>query len=588
LTTLETAKNNSGEFKVSSLMTDFVPARAALLYAIPLLYLLVALMPAVSTNQPDSALALARRWRWARWIAGLAILITLGSMLWLAMSGAITLPGATLIPLGEFGALTLGIRSDALGCTVLLLVTFIGWVIVGYSQPYLAGEPNQARYIRALLLTLAAVSLVIITNNLLMLALAWLGTSLALHQLLMFYGDRRPAQIAAHKKFLASRLADVCIFTAIALIGGSLGTLEIDEVLSRVVILSSSENALPFTLQMAAVLIVFAALLKCAQLPLHGWLIQVMEAPTPVSALLHAGVVNLGGFVLIRLATLIAEVPLAQALLVVIGGITAVVAALVMMTRISIKVMLAWSTCAQMGFMLMQCGLGAYEMALLHLVAHSLYKAHAFLGSGSAVEQARLRQMTFTAPASGVGTSLLSAMGGLSMVAAAAYVWNISPSESPALVALASIVSLALATLLAPLFTVPRGVFSVHGGVGALGSLGLLAVTFSVALAYFGLHHVFSMLIDLPARTTTVTAGLFALIAFTLACFALLFLLQSLIRANPAGKMARNLYPWFYNGLYLDPLFTRITFRVWPVSSPDIAKNRLASSGSSEPSGAMK
>ncbi len=565
-------------------MTDFVPARVALLYAIPFLYLLVAFMPAASSNQPDTALAMARRWRWARRISGIAILITLSSILWLVMNGPITLPGATLIPLGEFGALTSGIRSDALGCTVLLLVTFIGWVIVGYSQPYLAGEPNQARYIRALLLTLAAVSLVIITNNLLMLALAWLGTSLALHQLLMFYGDRRAAQIAAHKKFLASRLADVCIFTAIALIGRSLGTLEINDVLSRVAVYSSSASALPFTLQVAAVLIVFAALLKCAQLPLHGWLIQVMEAPTPVSALLHAGVVNLGGFVLIRLATLIAEVPFAQTLLVVVGTITATVAALVMMTRISIKVMLAWSTCAQMGFMLMQCGLGVYEMALLHLVAHSLYKAHAFLSAGSAVEQARLRQMTFTVPASGVGMSLLSAIGGLGMVAAAAYVWNISPSKSPALLALASVVSLALATLLTPLLPVPRGLSSV-GTLGLQRSTGLLAATFSVALAYFGLHHVFSMLIDLPARTTMVTAGL---IAFMLGCFALLFLLQSLIRANPAGKVARRLYPWFYNGLYLDPLFTRITFYVWPVKTPGSGKNGLAKIENTEPSGAMK
>lgn len=562
---------------MSFLINDAVLFRSGLLYAIPMLYLLMVL---ISASPNLSAPAIAKRWRWARQITGLTIFMACISLLWLAMSGPMIVPGATLLPLGEWGALTAGIRSDAMGGIVLLLVTFIGWIIVGYSQPYLAGEPNQARYICALLLTLAAVSMVILTNNLLVLALAWLGTSLALHQLLMFYRDRRPAQIVAHKKFLASRLADVCIFTAIALIGSSLGTLEISEVLTRVTTLSSS--ALPFSLQIAAVLIALTALLKCAQLPLHGWLIQVMEAPTPVSALLHAGVVNLGGFVLIRLAVLVNEVPLAQALLVVVGTITAVVAALVMMTRISIKVMLAWSTCAQMGFMLMQCGLGAYEMALLHLVAHSLYKAYAFLSAGGAVEQARLRQMTFAAPAVGLGIYLLSAIAALAMVAAAAYVWNIQPSESPALLALASIVCLALASLLTPILTAQRGV----GGVsrlGILGMMGLLAATFSVAFAYFGLHYVFSMLIDLPAHTAEITAAAPGLIAFTVSCFALLFVVQSLIRANPAGGVARGLYPWFYNGLYLDPLFTRITFRVWPVKALDIGNHNARSLKNSEP-----
>lgn len=568
---------------MNSFMHDLTSARAALLYAIPLLYLLAAiiptLIPAASLN--PLAPSLARCWSWARRVTGLCVLLAFISMLWLAMSGPSIWPGMTWFPLGEWGALTSGIRSDALSCIVLLLVAFIGWIIVGYSQTYLAGEHRQAGYIRALLLTLAAVSVVIITNNLLMLALAWLATSLALHQLLMFYSDRRPAQIAAHKKFLASRLADICIFSAIALIGVSLGTLEISEVLTRVTALSTS--TLPIALQIAAALIALTALLKCAQLPLHGWLIQVMEAPTPVSALLHAGVVNLGGFVLIRLAVLISEAPLAQTLLVVVGSITAVVAALVMMTRISIKVMLAWSTCAQMGFMLMQCGLGAYEMALLHLVAHSLYKAHAFLGAGGAVEQARLRQMTSTAPASSLGVSLLSAIAGLGMVAAAAYVWNIQPFAlpmSPALLVLAAIVSLALTMLIAPLLTVRNSTSSLFNW----GALVLLASTFSVALAYFGLHYVFSMLVDLPihAGATPVAYGL---IIFTLVCFALLFLVQSLIRANPAGKVARRLYPWFYNGLYLDPLFTRITFQVWPVKAPNADKNKAENIKNNPPSG---
>ena len=116
--------------------------------------------------------------------------------------------------------------------------------------------------------------------------------------------------IAAHKKFLASRVADLCLLGAVALIGLQLGTLEID----RAIAAARALPAMPGSLQAAALPLAASAMLKCAQLPVHGWLIQVMEAPTPVSALLHAGVVNLGGFLLIRAGALVADVPAAQAL----------------------------------------------------------------------------------------------------------------------------------------------------------------------------------------------------------------------------------------------------------------------------------
>ena len=112
-----------------------------------------------------------------------------------------------------------------------------------------------------------------------------------------------------------------------------------------------------------------------------------METPTPVSALLHAGIINAGGFLLIRFADLLLTTPGALAALVLIGGFTALFGGLVMLTQSAIKTSLAWSTVAQMGFMVLQCGLALFPLALLHIVAHSLYKAHAFLSSGWAVEQ---------------------------------------------------------------------------------------------------------------------------------------------------------------------------------------------------------
>jgi len=527
-----------------TLLAELPPLRALLLWAVPMLFLLSA-----ASGLTGASTRLV--WRSARWCAALAFFAALLSLGWLLTGGAALARGPELLSLGSAGALHPSLRSDALGCLMLLLVSFIGWVIAGYSQPYLDGERGQRRYVRNLMLTLAAVTVLVTTNNLLLLALAWIATSLSLHGLLTFFDARPQALIAAHKKFIASRVADLCLLGGIALLGHSLGTLEIDQAIA-------AARALPVMtaeMQAAALLLACSALLKCAQLPVHGWLIQVMEAPTPVSALLHAGVVNLGGFLLIRLGSLVGDVPAAQALLVVIGSVTAVVAALVMMTRISIKVSLAWSTCAQMGFMMMQCGLGLYDLALLHLVAHSLYKAYAFLGAGGAVEQNRLQQMTPPAAPLSAGGWLLGALVGMGLVAAAAMAWGFSPAEAPALWALGGILSLALAPLLAGPVWRAGGWWPLAGLAGA----------FAVALAYFGLHAGFSRW--LGAEGIGAAPGM-ALVAWVLGCFGMLFVVQGAVRAQPHGALARSLYPWLFAGLYLDELFTRLTFRLWPARVP--------------------
>ena len=539
---------------MQSLLPELPAVRTALLVAAPLLYLLAA-VPALS-----SAGAEAPRWRWARRCSTLAVGAALLSLLWLVAGGGGLMRGPALLMWGDAGALHVSVRSDALGGLMMLLVCALGWVIVRYSQPYLDGERGQARYLRSLMLTLAAVTLLVLSNNLLVLAAAWIATSLALHGLLTFF-DRRPqALIAAHKKFIASRVADLCLIAAVVLVGRELGTLEIDQAKAA----AAALPLMPGALQAAALLFVCSALLKCAQLPVHGWLIQVMEAPTPVSALLHAGVVNLGGFLLIRLGTLVADVPAAQALLVVVGSVTAVVAALVMMTRISIKVSLAWSTCAQMGFMLMQCGLGLHDVALLHLVAHSLYKAHAFLGAGGAVEQNRLRQMTPPLPPLSAAAWLLAALGGSGLVAAAALAWGDSVVQTPALLALGGIVALALTPLLA-------------GPMARAGMRWMLltaAAAFAVAFVYFGLHAGFTRWLGTSQIGPAPSLGL---VVWVLGCFGLLFVLQGAVRTRPDGAVARTLYPWLFSGLYLDELFTRLTFRLWPARLPRTPEPALAS-----------
>ena len=530
---------------MSPLIADLPPLRAAVLCAVPLLYTLAA-VSSFSSTAPEGG------WRRSRWGANLALFAAIFSLAGLMVGGPGIWRGPSLG--GPYAGIHFSLRSDALAHIMLVLVCFIGWVIVGYSQSYLGGQRGQRRYIRSLMLTLAAVTLLVLSNNLLLLVLAWIGTSLSLHALLTFFDQRPQALIAAHKKFLASRLADVCMLGAIAIVASQLGTLEIDSAVATARALPAYSGAL----QWAAVLFVIGALVKCAQLPVHGWLIQVMEAPTPVSALLHAGIVNLGGFVMIRLGTLVADVPAAQALLVVVGGITAVVAAATMMTRVSIKVALAWSTCAQMGFMLMQCGLGLYDLALLHIVAHSLYKAYAFLTAGTAVEHNRLQQMTPPLPPLGGLAWFASAVVGVGIVAAAALVWGIRPAEAPALWAVSAVLALALVPLLAGPLLHAGGAWVLAGVAGAC------VVAFAVALAYFGLHLLFKQWLGAPAPSP----ANMGLVVWVIGCFLLLFVLQGAVRARPQGALSRKLYPWLFAGLYLDEVFTRLTFRVWPARLP--------------------
>ena len=320
-----------------------------------------------------------RRPRQVLWLAeaaaGLGVLIALGTAVLLALAGPFDSP-----VIGGDGV-GLSVRLDAVSATMFLLVAFIGWVVVRYSATYLDGEARQGAFTGWLCLTLASVMLLVLSAHLVQLAAAWVATSLFLHRLLLFYPDRVAARRAAAKKFVTARLGDAALIAGAVLLAMAYGTDQIAAILAAARAGQGGGLAVA-----AAALLAVAALLKSAQFPTHGWLTEVMEAPTPVSALLHAGVINAGGFLLIRLADVMLLAPGVLAVLVVVGGFTALFGGLVMLTQPAVKTALAWSTIAQMGFMMLECGLGLFPLALLHVVAHSLYKAHAFLSSGGAVE----------------------------------------------------------------------------------------------------------------------------------------------------------------------------------------------------------
>ena len=274
------------------------------------------------------------------------------------------------------------LRLDFLHAILLLLINFLAWVIYRYSAVNFQADVDAPRFLTWLTCTLLSVQVLILSDHLIVFWLAWVGVSLSLHKLLTFYPNRPRAILAAHKKFLIARCSELFLGLSFWLIYSVHHSFSISHILSQYPL-----TDLPWQITSAVVLLALVALLKCAQLPLHGWLIQVVESPTPVSALLHAGVINLGGVLLLIFAPILSQAAVAQWLLLLIAGPSAVLAALIMTTRISIKVRLAWSTCAQMGLMLVECALGLYELALLHLIAHSFYKAQAFLSSGSAVRE---------------------------------------------------------------------------------------------------------------------------------------------------------------------------------------------------------
>jgi NAD(P)H-quinone oxidoreductase subunit 5 len=339
--------------------------------AAPLPLLLVAILCAFRAG---------RRSRWISKLAEasalLALLISLLALVLLITRGA---GDSMLIGMAGVG---LSARLDAVSASMLLLVSFVGWIVVRYTRTYLHGEARQIAFTGWLCAALAAVLLLVESGNLVQLVSAWIATSFALHRLLLFYAEREAARRAARKKQIFSTLGAVTLIVAAGLLAFAYGSNDIAAINAAARVGEASG-----IIALAAGALALAALLKSAQFPTHGWLTEVMEAPTPVSALLHAGVINGGGFLLIRFADVMLLAPGVLAVLAMVGGFTAIFGALVMLTQPAVKTSLAWSTVSQMGFMTLQCGLALFPLALLHIVAHSLYKAHSFLASGGAVEQ---------------------------------------------------------------------------------------------------------------------------------------------------------------------------------------------------------
>lgn len=480
-------------------------------------------------------------------LAEIAALSALG--LGLAGLARLLAAGPKTVALGDAAL----VRLDAISVTMTLLVSFVGWIVVRYSRRYLDGEAREGRFHTLILTAIAAVLVLVQAASLPVLVAGFVTTGLALRQLLLFYPDRAEAQRAAAKFIRVWGMGDVALILAAGLLWYSFGTVDIATLNTR--------DSLPVPAQAATGLLVLAAALKTAAFPVHGWLTEVMEAPTPVSALLHAGIINSGGVLLITLSGLVQQSPGTMAALVMLGGITALFGALVMLTQSAVKTALAWSTVAQMGFMLLQCGLGLWALALLHIVAHSLYKAHAFLSSGGAVQAVNAIRKPGPVAVPGLGAVARSFALALILygVVAAGFTLVLG-DKSPQALALGAMLIFGVSYLIA------QGL--ADSAPGAL-TRRTVAASLGAALAYFGFQVIAQVLWG-PSLPPVPDAGPleWALIVLAVLSFGLVAFAQALFPLWAHHPSTAGLRVHLANGLYLNALLDRLIggFRTTPQS----------------------
>lgn len=277
-------------------------------------------------------------------------------------------------------------RLDRLSGLMALLVTGISLVVHAFSVQYMDGDPGYRRFFAWLLAVTAAVSCMALANNLVVFAAGWIGTSIALYELQVHYRERPQALAAARLMRRAHLIGDVALAAGCVVLAVVTGQTRIDAIATN----ATTIPGLPLTIAVA--LFAIAGWSKSAQLPLHGWLPETLEAPTPVSALMHAGIVNAGGFLLVRFSAVVVHAQLVTIVIFAVGAMTALWGNATMLVRSDMKRGLAYSTMGQMGYMTMQCGLGAFPAAFLHLIAHGIFKATLFLGSGSVVHDFKRAQ----------------------------------------------------------------------------------------------------------------------------------------------------------------------------------------------------
>jgi NADH-quinone oxidoreductase subunit L len=273
-----------------------------------------------------------------------------------------------------------GLRLDPLSLTFVLLITGVGSLIHLYSVGYMSHDPGRRRFFAQLNLFVAAMLVLVLGNNFVMLYLGWEGVGLASYLLIGWYQDRPSAATAAKKAFLMNRVGDVGLALAIFILWTQLGTLGYTEVFERI---GEVDGA---ALVAITVLMLLGACGKSGQFPLQSWLPDAMEGPTPVSALIHAAtMVTAGVYLVARCSPIYNLTGTGRLVVALVGVITLMIGAIIGCAYDDIKKVLAYSTVSQIGYMILAVGLGpaGYALGILHLLTHGFFKAGLFLGAGS-------------------------------------------------------------------------------------------------------------------------------------------------------------------------------------------------------------
>ncbi|MBI3802628.1 MAG: hypothetical protein HY282_02570 [Nitrospirae bacterium] len=355
----------------------------------PLLILLAPLAAAGVNGLLEGALG-RKAYRISAAAQAVALAVSLWTLKQVAGNGPIDVP---IFSSAWGGALQFGLYIDRLAAVMLTLVSAIGFLISLFSVSYMQQERGRTRFHTLLALLIFILLSMVASKNLMMLFIFWQLISWMLYLLSHHYSHPQTLQ-GATKTYTTLRIGDVAFLAGVVLAYRVYGTLDFPQLFIN----AAAQTPERFSLwpgwsigapTLITLLIFVGAMSKSVQFPMHIWLPGNLYAPTPVTALLHAGIINAGGFLLNRLAPLYGQSPATLHFALAIGLLTTLLGATMMLTQNDIKKTLAHSTIGQMGYMIMECGLGGFALAIFHLIAHGLFKATVFLDSGHVIHAAR-------------------------------------------------------------------------------------------------------------------------------------------------------------------------------------------------------
>ena len=441
---------------------------------------------------------------------------------------------------------------DGISGLMLTLVALIGSVVSIFSKRYLDSDVRQDSFYSWLALAVTGTSAFVISGNIaLSIGCLWMA-GYAVSRLLRHNPEQFHSRRSSWLKFVFDRLSDFALISACFVVIKLTGTLNISELYS---LAENGQQADEWAV--VGALFAIAAVIRSVQVPFHSWLPETLGAPTPVSALIHAGVVNAGGYLMVRFAPIIVFSPSAMTATAFIGLLTVVAGVLVMQTQSSVKGTLVWSTIAQMGFMMLQCGVGAFSAAMLHIVVHSIYKSYCFLANGTTELRPQVnphysRISELSVRALKYAVSLMIATG---IFLSVSYAMAMNILEKPGGILLGAVLTAGVA------FWITQ--FAESGlkqRAKCLVISTLLFVTYSVSFTVADTFvHASLPSMQLPDSTAVLVAGLTTFVVLAGMEFG---------KSELAHRSAyRSLYVFALNGFYLDRFWNRLYQQFRPSTS---------------------